>query len=241
MAYHRICEGLYRIQGSRSNIYLITGPQPVLIDTGMPGDEKLIFKAFHELCLDLRDLQAIFITHAHLDHVGSLAVLRAATGAKIVAGLQEKDYIEGRRMLCSMPREGAAGKAFKCVLYVLEKHIRKYRPVQLDAAWSPESGSSQMEGLDILVTPGHSAGSLSFYLPGKRALFTGDALTGAPEPRLPLRAGCWDYGSALESVRRLAALDVDICLFGHGEPLVAGAAQALRNLAQQAENAVAAK
>jgi glyoxylase-like metal-dependent hydrolase (beta-lactamase superfamily II) len=232
--YRQVCDGVYRIPGSRSNIYLVTAPEPVLIDTGMPGDDQVILQAMRELGLAPRDLRAIFITHAHLDHIGSLAAVKAATGATIIAGVQEQDYIEGRRMLCSMRREGLAGTIFKCILFVLEKFVQKYSPVRLDAPFSAHEGSAPVCGVEIIATPGHSLGSLSFYLQAHRALFTGDALTGMPEPRLPLRAGCSDYGSALESVQRLAARDADICLFGHGEPLAGGAAAVLRKLAQQA-------
>ncbi len=230
----QICDGVYRIQGSRSNMYLVTDPGPLLIDTGMPGDEQVIARAMGELGMAPRDLRVICITHAHLDHVGALAAVKAATGATIIAGLQEKEYIEGRRMLCSMRREGLAGNVFKCILFMLEKFVQKYTPVQLDTAFSDQNGTSPVDGVDIIATPGHSPGSLSFYLPSKKALFTGDALTGMPVPRLPLRAGCSNYWSALESVRRLAALNADICLFGHGEPLAGGAAAVLRTLAQQA-------
>lgn len=233
-ACQQICDGIYRIQGSRSNIYLVTNPGPLLIDTGMPGDEQVIARAMAELGMAPRDLRAICITHAHLDHIGALAEVKAATGATIIAGLQEKEYIEGRRMLCSMRREGLAGTIFKCILFVLEKFVQKYAPVQLDTAFSGHDGNAPLNGLDILATPGHSPGSLSFYLPSKKALFTGDALTGIPAPRLPLRAGCSNYASALESVRRMAALNADICLFGHGEPLAGGAAAVLQELAQQA-------
>ncbi len=47
--YQKVCEGIYRIRGSRSNIYLVTDPDPVLIDTGMPGDETVILQALNEL------------------------------------------------------------------------------------------------------------------------------------------------------------------------------------------------
>ncbi len=224
-----ICDGVYRIQGSRSNIYLVTSPGPALIDTGMPGDEAAVFSALQELGIGRRDIRAVFITHAHLDHVGALSAVKAETGAVVVAGVPEQDYIEGRRMLCSMRREGVAGNIFKGILFIMEKFVQHYAPAKLDAAFP--GCATPVAGIEIIATPGHSSGSLSFYLPSAKALFTGDALTGVPEPRLPLRAGCSDYAAALGSVRSLASVGPDICLFGHGEPVIGSADSVLRSLA----------
>jgi len=232
--YQKVCEGLYRIRGSRSNIYLVADPVPVLIDTGMPGDEMVILQALNELGVHSRNLRMILITHAHLDHVGALAAVKGATEARVLASVHEKDHIEGQRLLCSMPREGLGGKVFKCILYMMEKFISKYEPVQLYSAYREEDGTGNVEGVEIISTPGHSPGSLSFYFPAKKAVFVGDALTGTPAPGLPLRAGCSDYARALRSVKRLAQLDADVCLFGHGEPLVGNAASVLGELAGRA-------
>ncbi len=233
-SYQKVCEGIYRIRGSRSNIYLVADPVPVLIDTGMPGDETVILQALNELGVHSRNLRMVLITHAHLDHVGSLAAVKRATDARVLASVHEKDHIEGRRLLCSMPREGLGGKVFKCILYVMEKFVMKYEPVQIYSAYHDEGGAGNVDGVEIIATPGHSPGSLSFYFPAKKAVFVGDALTGTPAPGLPLRAGCSDYARALLSVKRLAQLDADVCLFGHGEPLAGNAAAVLGELASRA-------
>jgi glyoxylase-like metal-dependent hydrolase (beta-lactamase superfamily II) len=233
-SYLKVCEGIYQIRGSRSNIYLVVDSVPVLIDTGMPGDEAVILQALNELGVHSRNLRMILITHAHLDHVGSLAAVKGATDARVLASESEKNHIEGRRMLCSMPREGLGGKVFKCILYVMEKFVKKYEPVQLYSAYGDTDGAGRVDGFEIIATPGHSPGSLSYYFPSKKAVFVGDALTGTPAPGLPLRAGCSDYVRALRSVKRLAQLDADVCLFGHGEPLVGNAASVLRELAGRA-------
>jgi glyoxylase-like metal-dependent hydrolase (beta-lactamase superfamily II) len=233
-AFQEVCENVYRIPGSRSNMYLVTGPAPVLIDTGMPGDATLILEALNDLGVHARTLRMILVTHAHLDHVGALSAVKGATDARVLASVHEKDHIEGRRMLCSMRREGPAGKLFKCILYVMEKFVQKYEPVQLYSAYSDADGCGRVDGIHIIPTPGHSPGSLSFYFPAQKAVFVGDAITGAPEPRLPLRAGCSDYARALRSVQRLAQLEADICLFGHGEPIVGNAGSVLRELAGKA-------
>lgn len=233
-SYQKVSEGIFRIIGSRSNIFLVVDPVPVLIDTGMPGDETFILQALNELGLHARNVSMILITHAHLDHVGALAAVKLATDARVIASVHEKDHIEGRKLLCSMRREGLNGALFKCMLYVMEKFIKKYEPVQLYSTYSETDGTGRVDDVHIIATPGHSPGSLSFYFPGKKAVFTGDALTGTPAPGLPLRAGCSDYARALRSAQRLAQLDADLCFFGHGEPLLGNAAPVLRELGNRA-------
>jgi len=233
----QVVDGIYRIRGSRSNIYLVTDPGPVLIDTGMPGDEAVILQALHDLGFEHRAVRTILITHAHLDHVGGLAAVKDATGAALVGSAHEKDHIEGRCMLCSMRREGLGGKLFKCMLFLMEKFFQKYAAVRLDSPYCDACGSAPVDGIDIIATPGHSPGSLSYYFPKKKAIFTGDAITGMPAPGLPLRAGCSDYAQALGSVRRLAALDAEVCLFGHGEPVIGNASSILKELADRAASA----
>ena len=116
--YEKVIEGIYRIMGVRSNIYLIEGEELILVDTGMPGDGDVVLEVLEELGYQNGDIKYIMITHAHMDHVGSLAALKRATGAKIVASEKEKDFIEGRKMLCSMKREGFGGKVFKIILFI---------------------------------------------------------------------------------------------------------------------------
>lgn len=213
-----ITEGVYRIRGTRSNMYLFVGEGVVLVDTGMPGDGPIVLSAVRELGYAPDDVTSILVTHAHLDHIGSLAALKAATGALVVASRREQEHTEGRRMLCSMAREGAGGKLFKGILYFMELFFMKYVPVQLDRAWQ-QGDVVRIAGFRVLETPGHSPGSLSFFHEQTRLVCTGDALSGAPRLRLPPRAGCSDYARALDSAAALAGLGAAGYLFGHGDPL----------------------
>jgi glyoxylase-like metal-dependent hydrolase (beta-lactamase superfamily II) len=86
-------------------------------------------------------------------------------------------------------------------------------------------------GLQIIGTPGHTAGHISVFDPGTGVLVAGDALrttTGlaASDPQYTA-----DAAQASASVRKLATLDVRTILPGHGAPLTTGAAEELRKLA----------
>ena len=228
--HETIMEGLYRIMGKRSNIYLLADEGLALVDTGMPGDEGTVLGAIKDIGYSPNEIKYIFITHAHLDHVGSLAPVKAVTGARVIASHYEKDHIEGRRMLCSRKREGIGGKVFRMILFIVEKFLQNYEPVQVDMPCKVSDGVDCIEGIKIIEAPGHSPGSLCFYHKGKKLLFTGDALSGVPLLRLPPRAGCSSYSQALRSVKSLAGLDFEVCLFGHGKPLTDNAKSRVERL-----------
>jgi glyoxylase-like metal-dependent hydrolase (beta-lactamase superfamily II) len=90
---------------------------------------------------------------------------------------------------------------------------------------------SDILGMQVVATPGHTDGHISVFDRGTLVLVAGDALgnmvglTGS-NPQFTS-----DPAKATESVKTLAALDAGTILFGHGEPLTSGAAEALRTFA----------
>jgi glyoxylase-like metal-dependent hydrolase (beta-lactamase superfamily II) len=102
------------------------------------------------------------------------------------------------------------------------------RPRPLEVA----ADGGEIFGLQVVATPGHTAGHVSLFDPATGVLVAGDALTdnaglAGSNPQFTA-----DEGQARESVRKLAALPVRTIYVGHGAPVVDGAAAALRQLAQ---------
>ncbi|MCX5895500.1 MAG: MBL fold metallo-hydrolase [Proteobacteria bacterium] len=228
-----IAPGVFRITPGRSNCYLLSGEDLTLIDTGMPGDGKAVIAAIEQCGRTVTDLRHILITHAHLDHIGSLALLKNASGAKVVANCKETDYIQGTKKTWTMGREGFGGKLFKTVLFFMETFVFKYEPTAVDI---PCTGGKLLDcfgGIQVVATPGHSPGSVSFYLKEKGLLFVGDALNGTGGFALPMRFGCASYKEAVRSVEQLSRLDFDLCLLGHGEPVGNNASAQMRELVQK--------
>lgn len=88
-------------------------------------------------------------------------------------------------------------------------------------------------GLQIIATPGHTPGHVSVYDPAGSAFITGDAigntggaLTG-PNPQFSI-----DMPTALNSVRKIAALNFETAYFMHGETIASGASAAIAALAK---------
>lgn len=87
-------------------------------------------------------------------------------------------------------------------------------------------------GLEIVATPGHTPGHIAVFDAGTRLLVAGDAVrSGANGVEAPSPQFTEDMGTANESVKKLAGLDVDTILFGHGDPIEGGGRRALESFA----------
>lgn len=87
-------------------------------------------------------------------------------------------------------------------------------------------------GLQIVDTPGHTPGHIAVFDPDSRVLVAGDALTNTIDGlQGPMSEFTVDLPTAEESVRKLAALEPQVILLGHGPPVQRDAAAQLRRLA----------
>jgi glyoxylase-like metal-dependent hydrolase (beta-lactamase superfamily II) len=104
----------------------------------------------------------------------------------------------------------------------------------MEAVASPTAvgDGEQVFGLAIIETPGHTAGHISVLDTAAGILVTGDALNGVGGGVAGPDSGfSEDMTVALESVAKLAGFAYEVALFGHGEPVFAGAAEQVSELA----------
>ena len=87
-------------------------------------------------------------------------------------------------------------------------------------------------GLQMVGTPGHTAGHMAVFDPGARLLVAGDALNNDGGLSGANPGFSEDMEAAAASVRKLASLGPDVILVGHGAPVTEGAADALAELAR---------
>ena len=86
-------------------------------------------------------------------------------------------------------------------------------------------------GLQVVATPGHTEGHISVFDRVTRVLVAGDALNNSAGLTGSSPRNTADPVKAAASVQKMAALEAGTILFGHGEPLTSGAADALRTYA----------
>jgi glyoxylase-like metal-dependent hydrolase (beta-lactamase superfamily II) len=190
---------------------LILGDNSVtLVDTGVPGADVEIVEALESLGRSSDDVKRILITHADGDHVGGLAALADATGARVYASEHEAKVIEGQ----APSRRG-------------ETHVWG----RVDECVTPGDALPFHGGIDVIDTAGHTLGHVAYFLRSDGVLFSGDCvnnrggLSGSP-PELTA-----DEEQARAAVQTIAALRPRSVCFGHGPSLIGDAAAQLDELA----------
>jgi hydroxyacylglutathione hydrolase len=147
-----------------------------------PGDEApKLLAAIDELGVKL---DAILLTHTHIDHVGAVAPVAKATGAEVWVPQIEKPVLADINSFVPWPDLG---------------------PFE---SWDAEhtlAGGERLEladfEIDVVFTPGHSPGHVTFSIPDERAAFSGDVLFKGSVGRTDLPGGDWP--TLLESIRSL--------------------------------------
>jgi glyoxylase-like metal-dependent hydrolase (beta-lactamase superfamily II) len=199
-----------------------------LIDTSIPKSMPQIAKELAKIQHSLTDIKRILITHAHLDHFGSLAELKRLTGAKTYApAYYESDAIEGKKPI---PRPDPAQLTGFSKLAASRMGDQKIEPVEIDQRFSEGDRLDEvLPGLEVIATPGHTPGQCSFYQREQRLFFAGDAIGRIPlKLGVPPRLVTMDMEEAKRSIRKFAQLEIDTLCMGHGNPYIGNAGPALK-------------
>jgi hydroxyacylglutathione hydrolase len=199
----------------------------VIIDAAMPGRAQAIWRFLESLGYPPEAVDEIWITHADIDHMGSVAALRARSNAKVVVHRADVPLLEGRadRELGPLPLVQARQRLFNWAI----RHLLRFQPAKADHA--VEDGDD-LGGWQVVHVPGHTAGSVCYYHAGRGLVIVGDALNhrsgrlGAPPPLFSI-----DMDQAYASVSRIASLEFETCCFGHGPPLTERARERVQALA----------
>lgn len=230
----QIVDNIYSIQGLMvGRVYVIVGTDGLtLIDSSLPGSLPKIESELAKLGKRLTDVKRHLITHAHPDHIGSTGALQKATNATVYVHHLDKPVVEGAP-IPAPPLEKLTG-----INRFMQQQMAKSPPKLDSAVVNREINDGDVldevyPGLTVVATPGHSAGHSSFYIPSHRLMFTGDLVMNLFSLRLPLAMATPDMDEAKRSIKKVAAMDLNILCFGHGLPIMQDGSGKLRQFVAQ--------
>jgi glyoxylase-like metal-dependent hydrolase (beta-lactamase superfamily II) len=175
---------------------------------------------------------AIVLTHGHFDHVSAARDLADEWNVPIYAHELEHPYLTGKEDY-PKPNVGAGGGMMS-----LLSPLYPRGPIDLGSRLralprgQTATAVPEMPGWEMLHTPGHTPGHVSFFRRSDRTLLVGDAfcttkpesffeaaLVQEPELHGPPSYFTQDWSQARQSVEKLAGLEPLIVVPGHGKPL----------------------
>jgi hydroxyacylglutathione hydrolase len=173
---------MFTVGPVQENCYLLRregSGRALIVDPGEEADRLLA--AIDALGVKL---DGILLTHTHFDHVGAVAPVARATGAEVWVPEPEKRVLADINAFVPWPGFG---------------------PFEDYEAEHTLEGGERLElagfEIDVLFTPGHSPGHVTFSIPDERAVFSGDVLFQGSVGRTDLPGGDWP--TLLESIRGL--------------------------------------
>jgi glyoxylase-like metal-dependent hydrolase (beta-lactamase superfamily II) len=223
----QVLPGLWQVPLGPVNAYLADdGRELVVIDTGLPGSAPKLEAALGEIGRKASDVRSIVLTHAHPDHAGSAAALRRLTGAAIYMHQEDAALLRSGVALRPMtPSPGMPGMIWRLFIR------RQAEKAQVDAAEVEAllvDGGDAPGGFRVVHVPGHCAGQVALYWPKHGGVLIA-ADTASNQMGLGLSPAYEDLDVGRRSLQGLAALDFEVAVFGHGKPILKGAAGAFRS------------
>lgn len=213
------------------NIGLITNREQskwMLIDAGMPGSADDILETCERILGPKSKPEGIILTHGHFDHVGALIELLKEWEVPVYVHPDELPFVTGE-LSYPEPDPSVEGGLIAKISPMFPNE-----PVNIGnyARAIPSDGSvPELAEWRWIHTPGHTPGHISLFRERDRVLVAGDAfvtvkqdslykvLTQKQEINGPPRYFTTDWEQAWNSVKKLASLNPDIALTGHGLPV----------------------
>jgi glyoxylase-like metal-dependent hydrolase (beta-lactamase superfamily II) len=221
-----IAPDLFMLRGfppAAFNVYVIRASDGwILVDTSTRHSRRRILRQLPG------KLEAIFITHAHRDHAGSMHAVAVETGAPVWTGERDADAVEGKA-----PEPLPEQHKDHIVNRLLAGWWKDPHPVERRLL----DGDEVAAGFSVIDFPGHTPGQIGLWRESDRTVVCADVmrsmdmLTGRRQLGEIPEIFTVDVGGSRRSIRKLAALEANTICFGHGPPLTKNTAERINEFA----------
>jgi glyoxylase-like metal-dependent hydrolase (beta-lactamase superfamily II) len=229
MDIEEVAAGVYSVEASHTNFaLLVDGIEVTLVDSGYPKDRDLVDASVARIGRSLADVRAVVLTHGHSDHLGSAERMRRDHAVPVLCHSAEVPVARGeitQRISILELRRAWRPKIFRFAVNALL--LGGLRPEHVTDVGTFDDGETiDVPGRPVAVfTPGHTQGHCALHLPERGVLITGDALITVdlwdPDrrgPQMIRRQFNHDHVRAMDSLDRIASLEADVLIPGHGKP-----------------------
>lgn len=180
--------------GLSTSALIRTGDHTILFDTGAHGVIKIIQQSLAELKVRPEDVDTVFLSHLHYDHINNIAFYPKAT---VICGKQEWEYAA---------TEKDEWTPLESLLY-----LKNNRQVKL-----VEDNEEIFPGIRALFVPGHTPGQMALALDTEDGVLVlaGDSVKNRSELMFEYSDQYVDQKASSNSIRRIKNM-ADIVLPGH--------------------------
>jgi glyoxylase-like metal-dependent hydrolase (beta-lactamase superfamily II) len=232
MHSNELLPGLFslRIKRMVNVFWIVDGDAVTLIDTGLPKSADAILEGIAACGRQPGDVKSILVTHCHYDHTGSLAALKARTGATTYMHPIDAEMIrQGKTMRPVVPAPTMLSRlVYRLMVQFVPLEKFNVEPVQIDRDVVDGQELAVAGAIRAIHIPGHCAGQLAFLWERHGGvLFAADAAANGGSGLVISRV-YEDFAVGMQSLAKLSALTFENACFGHGRPILGGAAQQFR-------------
>jgi glyoxylase-like metal-dependent hydrolase (beta-lactamase superfamily II) len=191
-----------------------------LVDCGYEETFLEFITELSKLGVDLDDLHAILISHDDIDHIGALRLFKDKNPNLIIYSSEiEEPSISGKikserleqaeQSLLALPQE------YKAWALQFINQLKSIKRIEVDATL--KNNEIIDDEVEVIFTPGHTKGHISFYIPSEKTVIANDALVIEEEnfdianPMFTL-----DMCQAIKSVELIKEVQPEIIICYHG-------------------------